>query len=273
MNVFWKTLGIFGSIASIVGIGLAFYFYNLTKETREPYFYDYPVKTKVIESKFLSEAPFKIFRLNGEEIKKDISSSTFYFWNQGKKPIKTADILDSLVISLSASSEILKFQILGQSRNVCQFKLFQIDKNHLKLYFNIAEQFDGCVAQLIYIGEANQKIEINGNIEGVKKFNSTSSNNVIIIRIFYSLLVGLIFMTLVLFLTVISYRHEDKNINITFLGLIHLLFSAEVRRKGNLIVWFVIIALFLLLFHISKNFLPPKVESLVPTEIRKIAEK
>ena len=272
MNNFWKILGVFGSIASIISIGLAFYFYNLAKETREPFFFDYPVKTKIIESKFLSDAPFKIFRLNGEEIKKDINSATFYFWNQGKKPIRTVDILDSLVVSLSASSEILKCQILGQSREVCKFKLFEIDKNHRKLDFNIAEQFDGFVAQLIYIGEANQKIEINGNIEGVKKFNSTLNNNVIIIRIFYSLLVGLIVFTLALIFTVISSRHKDKNSNVTFQGLIRLLFSEEIRKKGNLIVWFVIIAFFLFLFHISKDYVPSKVENLVPNEIRKIAE-
>jgi len=162
MNRFWKFLGIFGSICSIIGLYLAFFFYNQTKETREPFFIESPIKSKLIETKNIEKAPFKIYRYDNTEINNDVTSTTLYLWNQGKKPIKSTDILDSLLISLPDSCEILKIEIIGQTRDVCNISLIQINKNQVKLNFNIIEHLDGFIAQLIYIGNSNQNLRNNG---------------------------------------------------------------------------------------------------------------
>lgn len=173
MNGFWKVIGVVGSISSIIGIGLAFYFYTQTIEKREPFFISDPVRTSLIEANRVKGAPFKIFRLDGSEIKKDVSSATVYFWNQGKKTIWRNNVLDSLVVALPGNCEILEFKIVGQSREICEFELSRIDSQHIKIDFKLAEELDGIMAQITYVGESSVPISINGSIEGVKQFNQS----------------------------------------------------------------------------------------------------
>jgi hypothetical protein len=270
MKDFWKFLGVFGSISSIIGIALAIHFFNLTKEIREPFFFDYPVKTKLIESKFLNDAPFKIFRLNGEEIKRDVSSSTFYFWNQGKKPIRTEDILDSLIVSLYDSSEILKFEVLGQSREVCKFNLVQINKHQLKLDFNIVEQFDGCVAQIIYIGDANQKLQIKGNIEGVKVFNSTTHKNETLIRILFSLLSGCILLLFAVIIAATFIKYIDKDHDFTYALMFHMLFKRGIKKSWKSYLIFLTFVALSFFYMTIRNIPSKNIENMVPSEIRKV---
>ena len=187
----WKVIGILGSISSIIGICLAVYFYNLSNEEKEPYFFDDEIKTKLVDSENINKAPIKIYRSNGEEIVEDVSSTNFYFWNNGRQPIRKEDILDSLVVSLDSTAEILKYELISTSREVCDIDLNQVGKNKLKIDFKILEKNDGLIGQVIFAGNPKQVLKLNGHIEGVRNFKSVESENNFYFILFLSLISGI----------------------------------------------------------------------------------
>jgi len=272
MNRFWKFLGIFGSICSIIGLYLAFFFYNQTKETREPFFIESPIKSKLIETKNIEKAPFKIYRYDNTEINNDVTSTTLYLWNQGKKPIKSTDILDSLLISLPDSCEILKIEIIGQTRDVCNISLIQINKNQVKLNFNIIEHLDGFIAQLIYIGNSNQNLSISGNIEGVKNFNtSTNKNNQlkkILLTIFISISIFFIVVIALRFLLKVIDKRE-----ISYSEIIKIFFKAKMKDIILATFLFILINLSIFVLIDGSKLFSNKVEDIVPIEIKDILKK
>jgi len=268
MKNLWKFLGIFGSISSIIGILLSFYFYNQAKENKEPFFYENPIKTKLIESKYLSDAPFKIVRLDSSEIKQDVCSTTFYFWNQGRKSIKRADILDSLIVSLPNSCEILKFKILGQSRDVCKISLKRIDKNNIKLDFDIIETLDGFLGQITFIGSSDQNLKLNGNIEGVKSFNSSTDNKNFLLIIGFSILFSLLLFVIMALTVSIFIRATEKD-KVSLPRILKIIFF----DKRTSLKYYIGMIFFSILFSImiSKSKLYSiDVNNVVPSEVREI---
>jgi len=172
-------LGLLGILIGVIGLVACFYVYNLSKSTREPVFLVDPTRTEIIDSERFSETPLQIIRPNGDEIKGDITSALFYFWNKGKKPIKFADILEPISIHLrDDKGEILDYKILKISRKITHLKIernLSNPKSSLVVSFNILEQNDGMTCQLIYKGKPTAVFSISGTIEGVKKISTAPS--------------------------------------------------------------------------------------------------
>ena len=145
----------------------------------EPVFLIDPVRTKIIESKHILETPLRVVRPNGDEIKGNVTSVRFYFWNNGRKSIKKSNILEPLVITLDdPNGEILDYKILKCSRKVVKpvVGLNSVDPSKsLSLSFAILEQEDGLTGQVIYRGEPEAKLVIYGTIEGVWKILTNAS--------------------------------------------------------------------------------------------------
>jgi len=160
-------LSIIGVFIGVIGILLSLYFYEKTKVEREPTFVIDPIKTEILDSKSIHIAPIKVFTLDSVEIKNDLTSTIFYFWNKGQKPIRKNDLLEAVTIHLDSLSKIVDFKILKSSRDVCGINLTKTDENTLKLDFDILEYNDGFTAQIIYEGERNSKILLSTIIVGV----------------------------------------------------------------------------------------------------------
>ena len=163
----------FGIITIVITVSVPYYFYKKSISLPEPVFLLDPVRTKIIESDRFIDTPLRVVRANGDEIKGNVTSVRFYFWNNGRKSIKKSNILEPLVITLDdPNGEILDYKILKCSRKVVEpvVGLNSVDPNkNLLLSFAILEQGDGLTGQVIYRGEPEAKLVICGAIEGVRK--------------------------------------------------------------------------------------------------------
>ena len=101
-----------------------------------------------------------------------VTAVTVYVWNDGKLPIRAADVLgDPVSIELGSGAEILEARLLKSSRPVSRFSIGQVSdkaKNSLPLSFDILEQLDGAAVQLIYSGDPNAGVGVTGTIVGAR---------------------------------------------------------------------------------------------------------
>ncbi len=158
-------VGIFGSISSIIGVLLAIYFYTEAKEVPKIVYYVNPVKAVIARA---GQAQQLITTFNNKVVESDITIAQIALWNQGKRPVKTSNILKPIVISTEKNSPILEATVRKTSRDIIKVNLGteDIDKGKVSISWNIFEQNDGCVIQLIYAGDHDVKLLMQGVIEG-----------------------------------------------------------------------------------------------------------
>lgn len=171
------SFNIVGLIIGLLGIGLSYYFYDISKIEREPVFIVDPLRTQIIDSKLIKSTPITVLTPNGRKISADLNTIRFYFWNNGRQSIKRDNILKKIRIQIADSSaEILDYRVLSVSRDICQLTVIEDSlniNNSLLLDFFILEQNDGFTCQVIYEGSPNAEIKISGLIEGVSSIITT----------------------------------------------------------------------------------------------------
>lgn len=162
----------FGIVGILIGCLGVFYSVQKSKYEREPIFLLDSVRTEIINKQIISETSVRVIKSDGTEVTNDLTALRFYFWNDGKKPIKKEDILEPLFLQLSdSSSEIIDYRVLKLSRDVTGFQLSRDklkEKNVLSIDFRILEKDDGITGQIIYSGNPNSMLLMKGTIEGVK---------------------------------------------------------------------------------------------------------
>jgi hypothetical protein len=158
---------------------MGYYFYYLSINERIPTFYVEPLRTVILDDNNVSRAPIKVTRTDGKEIKQDVISTTFYFFNQGKETIKQDNVYSPIEVTfLDSAIEILDFKVLKAERDVSKVSAkFDSTRNLVTITFNALEQYDGLVGQIIYDGQIHSPLIINGGIEGAKSFESRLSRN------------------------------------------------------------------------------------------------
>ncbi|MBL0741364.1 hypothetical protein [Chryseolinea lacunae] len=165
-KLFWTYLS---WILTIISFITSFYFYEDAKRERIPTFFEEPFRTEIVSKNLVLSAPIKIYDSEGLPIATNVYSTKFYFFNQGKEPIKDEDILKPLFIQLSDdSAKILSVKLIKVTREVTGLTL-QLDsllKNTLSINFKILEQNDGCIGQIIYQSDREPLLKISGTIEG-----------------------------------------------------------------------------------------------------------
>ncbi|WP_281556898.1 hypothetical protein [Thalassomonas sp. RHCl1] len=163
-------LGLFGLIVGFVGLISSYYFYAQSVKEREPMFIEELLRTVVVEADSLRDFPLKIVNRDGKPVEKDLTSFRVYFWNNGKEPIKSSDILKPIEFFLDSSeAEIIDIKIISASRKDIINPVVQLkDKNRVSLHFDILEQADGFSLQVLYAGSPKVPLKLNGVIEGVK---------------------------------------------------------------------------------------------------------
>ncbi|MBI2472040.1 MAG: hypothetical protein HYV59_12490 [Planctomycetes bacterium] len=161
-------VGIIGSIASIVGLFLAVYFYFEGKETSLLTYYVNTVKATVVKA---GQASKLTASYNNKVIETDITASQIALWNEGKLPIKRSGILKPIIIYTENETPILEATIRKTSRDVIQLELNTEDLQHgrITVSWAIFEQGDGAIVQLIYAGSPDVNIFTDGVIEGQKE--------------------------------------------------------------------------------------------------------
>ena len=163
-------LAYIGLFIGILGILFSVYTYLATRVYREPVFVVDPSRTVILHADTVSTAPIRVLKSNGEEIKSDLTTIKFFFWNNGPLAIKRDNILSDLIISLDAPrGEIIDYKILKVSReiNKCEISHVLGTNKKLKINFSILEEGDGLSGQIMYEGPRDAGLKISGVIEGV----------------------------------------------------------------------------------------------------------
>lgn len=155
------------------------YFYLESRAEREPIFLVDSVRTHILSKERLSAAPIRVVKPDGSPVKSDLIAVRFYFWNDGKEPIKRQNILRPITVTLNDNkSEILDFKALHVSREISGFTLKRnsvLPTRSLLIDVDILEQHDGATGQVIYEGDPKAEFEITGIIEGVKHIQTNTT--------------------------------------------------------------------------------------------------
>lgn len=139
-----------------------------------------PIRAPVIDSKSFPKTTIRVVKENNIPIEGDVTSVRFYFWNNGREPIRRENILNPIVVFLSdKSGEILDYRLLSLSRpeviNATVERNEHDPKTSVKISFRILEKYDGFTGQLLYSGDPNANLIIKGVIEGVKEIETNAS--------------------------------------------------------------------------------------------------
>jgi hypothetical protein len=158
-------VGFVGSVASLIGLGLAVYFYLESRAYRELRYFVNPARAVVVHAGQTSRLAIT---LDGALVKHDISAAQVAFWNEGRSAIKPDNMLRQLVVKTSSTAPIIDATIRKKSRDVVKIEL---DKSRLALgeltvFWNILEFHDGGVLQIIYLGSVDTPVVARATIEG-----------------------------------------------------------------------------------------------------------
>jgi hypothetical protein len=158
-------IGIAGSIASIVGLVLAVYFYQTGQRSHDLRYFVHPAKAVVVKAGQSSRLQVTV---DGVPVERDVTAAQVAFWNEGKDPIRSDDMLRGLVIQTSPKSHILEARLRKVSRDVTHITLdlSMINEGEVRVDWRILERHDGGILQVIYSGDADTRIVSTATVEG-----------------------------------------------------------------------------------------------------------
>ncbi len=157
-------VGIFGSIASIVGLILAVYFYLVSVRYPELVYYESPVRAVVVNHETASRLAVSY---DNRPITEDVTAVQLAIWNRGNEPIRRAAILQPLLIHTEGGAPILEVSLRKISREVVRLELDQtkIETGELRVTWNVLESGDGGILQIVYAGGPEVMIHCSAVIE------------------------------------------------------------------------------------------------------------
>jgi len=169
----WKDIVISSIISIVITIVFGYYFLYVGIRERKPTFYVDPTRTTILDKENAANAPLMLLKSNGDTITSDVTSIYFYFFNQGEETIKQENIYSPLKIKLSDQAEILDFKILKVARSVSGIEVTRDSLgNSLTINLKALEKDDGLAGQIIFEGNKNAIIHLEGGIDGVKQFET-----------------------------------------------------------------------------------------------------
>lgn len=158
-------IGIVGSLASLVGVILAVYFYVAASRYPELVYYISPARAVVVKQGTASRLAVSF---DGRPIAQDVTAAQLSIWNRGKESIRRGAILQPLVIRTDGKAPILEATIRKKSRDVVQLELNQskMGAGELELSWNVLESGDGGLLQIVYAGGPDVGLQCYGVFEG-----------------------------------------------------------------------------------------------------------
>lgn len=158
-------LSLVSAIVGLIGLPLSFYFYYASKESPQLTYYAHPIKASLVRA---GEASRLSTRFDNKPVETDITAAQVAIWNQGRRSIKREQVLKPVVIFTENSTPILEATIRKSSREVTRLALNtdELQEGRVTVLWDILEQNDGGVIQLIYAGNTDVRINADGVIEG-----------------------------------------------------------------------------------------------------------
>jgi hypothetical protein len=218
-------------ISIVITIIFGYYFLYVGIRERRPTFYVDPTRTTILDKENADNAPLQLLKSNGDTITSDVTSVFFYFFNQGEETIKHENIYSPLRIIIDEKAEILDYKILKVARSVSGIDVIRdTTGNSLTVNLKALEENDGFAGQIIFEGEKNTPIRMEGGIDGVKYFETHLSS----IDPVYFMGAVVIFVIAAYILLIVSRRNPKSSPRLLFyfsaipiLYLILMLYKTE----------------------------------------------
>jgi hypothetical protein len=158
-------IGLLGTIFSVVGVGLAIYFYIAGARTRKLTYTVIPVKTIVVKS---GEASTLRVLHGDQELKGDVTAAQVAIWDDGAEFIRPDNALSPISVVLCPPAPILEARIRKVSREVIGAAIgtSRLADGVVPVTWKILEHNDGAVIQLIFAGSPETNIAVEGTVEG-----------------------------------------------------------------------------------------------------------
>ena len=158
-------IALLGLLIGAVGVGLPVYLHFRDRKR--------PVFESVTDVKVQSRpgAPGSIAISYDGRVVERVTSTTVWFWNQGRGPIKSEDVRQPLVLTLTdeADVEILGVDILRKSRDEVVLGAEKTSQSSVGLDIDFLDHRDGVVMRLVHTGSENTRVSIDGVILGSPK--------------------------------------------------------------------------------------------------------
>jgi hypothetical protein len=160
------------TLSIAITIVFGYYFLYVGDKEREPTFYVDPTRTVIIDKTNAADAPLQLLKPNLDTIDSDVVSVYFYFFNQGKETIKRENVYSPIKIKVK-DSEILYYKVLKTARPISGIQVTKDTANNLLIVnFDALEKDDGFVGQIIFEGDRQADLIIEGGVDRVKYFKS-----------------------------------------------------------------------------------------------------
>lgn len=160
-------VGVLGSIASLLGLILAVFFYFSAEKSPELVYSIHPTKSVLVAKDISSD--ISVFYKDEAITDSDIVAVSLSIWNDGNSSIRTSSILEPILINLGHDVRILEATVTKASRTVTGIEISDEDemfkKGNVSLSWKILEGGDGGNIQIIYAGSKDAELKITGIIE------------------------------------------------------------------------------------------------------------
>ena len=152
-----------GLVATIISVPLAIYFGVASFASPDLAYVVSPARAVVVKQ---GTASHLSVQYGGRPIEGDVSAAQIAIWNAGKHPVRREGILRPISIRTDPRSPILEASIRKTSRDVIRLDLSRESETELRLSWNVLEQNDGGVIQVVYAGQPDARFSVDGVIEG-----------------------------------------------------------------------------------------------------------
>jgi hypothetical protein len=157
-------VGMTGTVAGVLGLVLSVYFY--VQSDKKPDFVCLVNPAQAVVVKTGESSALHVF-FGDRELKSDVTAAQVAIWNRGNESIRPENILDQVTLCTNPQVPILEAVVRKKSRSVVDVSLDQskLSSGVVGVKWNILEQGDGAIVQLVYAGPPSTQIQITGVIE------------------------------------------------------------------------------------------------------------
>ncbi|MBA7503415.1 hypothetical protein ES706_02024 [subsurface metagenome] len=165
-----------GILVGIIGVAIAIYFGIASRRRRELVYSVNSVRTRVVISGQTKD--LDVFYDGSSLGDVDITAVQLAFWNAGNESIRKPNILEEVVVKTEPPVRILEASIRAQSRNIVGLSLLDSPNSRkigqVPISWDILERNDGASIQLLYLGEPEVDVSVQGVIEGQREIKRLS---------------------------------------------------------------------------------------------------
>lgn len=207
---------------ALIPITVTIILFTFRTEKREPI---YAVKKapSLIFDKESASSKIKLIKNDSTKIDDNVYVTTLILWNNGGIEIRKEDVRKAISIHLINGKEIIDYKILSETNpEISNFRIVK-SSEELQLDWNYFDPDFGVEIQIIYSGDINSQIKIEGYVLGQEVKNVEKRKDDSIILIIVNTLLGVLITVITILMLkeiIIKKKRSKKELAILLLILI-----------------------------------------------------